>query len=139
MIDFSLHFELTYFLHVTSVCDFYLPDFTSKIICLITFLEFFSFVYMTSKLNILSNYTKHPKRLVLYYILFLFIILKSLYPTGQLAYLKESNFSFVRKKSSHTKLGLQSFYQPLFLQVRPRPKPGLWKPPRVKRTSYLTP
>ena len=32
-----------------------------KIICLNTFPEFLSFVYMTSKLNILSNHAKHLK------------------------------------------------------------------------------
>ena len=51
-----------------SIYLFYLLE----IICLNTFLEFFSFVYVTSKLSILSNYTKHPKRLTLYYMLYFF-------------------------------------------------------------------
>ena len=33
------------------------------------FPEFFSFIYVTSKLNILFNYAEHPKKLALYYML----------------------------------------------------------------------
>ena len=43
------------------------------IIRLITFPEFLNFVHIISKLNILSNYAKYPKKLVSYYILFFFI------------------------------------------------------------------
>ncbi len=41
----------------------------SEIICLNTFSKLLSFVHVTSKLNILSNYAKHPKKLVLCYTL----------------------------------------------------------------------
>ena len=106
---------------MTSVYDFYLPDFISEIICLITFSKFFSFIYVTSKLSISSNHTKHPKKLVLYYTLFFFKILKVSYPTGQPAYLEEDDFSFARKILSHTKKsGFQSSHQLFILQVRPK-------------------
>ena len=96
---------------MTFIHDFHLHDFISKINCLITFLEFFSFVHITSKLNISSNYTEYLKKLVPYYILLLFTILKSLYPISQPICLKKDDFSFAKKKLSHTKkLGLQSFY-----------------------------
>ncbi len=85
LIDFSFYFKLTYFSYMTSAHDFYL----SEIICLNILLEFLSFVYMTSKLNILSNHTKHPKRLAPCYTLSLFTILKSLYPIGQSACLEK--------------------------------------------------
>ncbi len=52
----------------------YLPTSLSEIIRLHTFLEFLGFVYMTSKLYILPNFTKYPKELALYYILPFFII-----------------------------------------------------------------
>ncbi len=76
-----------------STCDFYLLIFTSKIIQLNTFLEFFSCSHVTSKSSILSNHAKHPKGLVLLYALSLFTILKSLYPIGQPACLEKDNFS----------------------------------------------
>ena len=44
---------------------------------------------MTFKPNILSNYAKYFKKLVPYYVLSFFTILKSLYPTGQPAYLEK--------------------------------------------------
>ncbi len=44
---------------------------------------------MTSELNILSNYTKHLKMLVPYYMLPSFTILKSINPIGQPAYLEK--------------------------------------------------
>ena len=46
---------------------------------------------------------KYLKELALYYILFLFIILKSSYLTGQPAYLKEDDFNFTKKKLSYIK------------------------------------
>ena len=86
---------------MTSVYDFHLPNFTYEIIHLITFPKFLSFVYVTSKLNILSNHIKHPKRLTLYYTLSFFTILKFPYLISQLTYL-ENDFS-LRKKLSYTK------------------------------------
>ena len=78
-----------------------------KIIYLITFPKFLSFVYVISKLSISSNYAKHFKNLALCYTLPPFIILKSSNVMGQLVYLKEDDFSFERKKLSHIKnLGL---------------------------------
>ncbi len=64
---------------MTSTYDFHLFLF-SEIICLNTFLEFLNFVYMTFKLSILSNHTKHSKKLAPYFTLPPFTILKSLYP-----------------------------------------------------------
>ena len=88
---------------MTFIYNFYLFNFTSKIVCLIIFPEFLSFIYVISKLSILSNHAEHSKRLIPYYVLPLFIILKSPYPIGQPVYLKEDDFSFARKKSSYIK------------------------------------
>ncbi len=44
-------------------------------------------------LSILSNHAEHPKVLMQLYILPPFTILKSLYPTGQPAYLEKSDFN----------------------------------------------
>ncbi len=55
---------------MTSTYLFYLFE----IIGLNTFLEFLSFIYMISKLNILSNHAKHPKGLVSYYMPPFFIL-----------------------------------------------------------------
>ena len=70
----------------------------SKIIYLNIFPKLLSFVYVTSKLNILFNYTKHLQKLALYYILPLFTILKSLYLICQPTYL-ENNFNLKKKLS----------------------------------------
>ena len=51
--------------------------------------KFFHYSHMTSKLNILSYYAEHSKELVLYYVLPLFIILKSSNKTGQPACLEK--------------------------------------------------
>ena len=56
---------------MTFIYLFYL----SKIIYLNTFLEFLSFIYVTSKLSILFNQTKHSVGLAPYYILLFFIII----------------------------------------------------------------
>ncbi len=88
---------------MTFICDFHLFDFISEIIYLIIFPEFFSFVYMTSKLSDISNHAKHLKGLVPCYILTLFTILKSLYQTDQPAHLEEDDFSFARKRSFRIK------------------------------------
>ena len=82
---------------MTFIYDFYLPNFISEIIYLITFLEFLSFVYINFKLSISSNDTKHSKGLKLYYTLPFFTILKSPYSTGQLTCLKKDKFSFTKK------------------------------------------
>ena len=55
---------------MTSVCDFYLPDFTLV-------------------LSILCNYAEYSKKLMLYYILLLFTILKSLNQMGQPTHLED--------------------------------------------------
>ena len=57
-----------------SAYNFHLPDFTFEIICLITILEFLSFIYMIFKLNILFNHIKYLKKLVPYYVLPSFIL-----------------------------------------------------------------
>ena len=88
---------------MTSPYDFHLPNFIFEIICLIIFPKFLSFVYITSKLSILFNHAKYFIKLASYYILSLFTILKSLYPTDQPACLKEDDFSFARKRLSCTK------------------------------------
>ena len=54
---------------MTFACDFYLPNFTSEIICLITFLEFSNFIYVTSKLSISFNHAEFVKKLASYYML----------------------------------------------------------------------
>ncbi len=59
----------------------------------------------------LSNYAEHLKKLVPYYVLPPFTILKLLYPTSQLAYLEDDFNS--RTKSSHIKTPcLWGPYQP---------------------------
>ena len=58
---------------MTFIYGFHLYDFISKIICLITILEFLSFIYVTSKLSISFNHAKYLKGLLPYYILLLFI------------------------------------------------------------------
>ena len=68
--------------------EFYL-FYLSKINYLNIFSKFFSFVCVTFKLSILSNYVKYLKGLALYYTLSFFTILKSLYPTNQLVYLEK--------------------------------------------------
>ena len=92
-----------------SIYNFYLFDFTFEIIYLITFLKFFNFVYIIFKLNILSNYAKHLKKLAPCYILPLFTILKFLYPIDQLVCLK-NDFSLRKKLSYIKKLDFQGFY-----------------------------
>ena len=77
-----------------------------EIIYLNIFVKFLSFIYVTSKLNILSNYAKHLKELTLCYMLVpFFIILKSLYPINQPACLKEDKFGLKKKLSYTKKLG----------------------------------
>ena len=88
-------------LYMTSIYLFHFFE----IIYLNTFLEFLNFVYMTSKLSILSNHTEYPKKLAPYYILPFFIILKSLYLISQPACLKK--LLYLRKRFSLIKkLGL---------------------------------
>ncbi len=106
MIDFSFYISQTYLfiyfhiwsLHITSTYLLYF----FKIIYLKTFLEFFSFIHVISKLSIWSNYAKHCKEPVQYYTLPVFVILKSLYSTSPLAHLKKDDFSS-RLRSSRTK------------------------------------
>ncbi len=64
---------------MTSACDFHPSDFTSKIIWLNIFPEFFSYSHMIFKLSLLSNYTEYPKRVAPLFVLSPLIILKSLY------------------------------------------------------------
>ena len=65
---------------------------------------------MTSKLSIIFNYTKYPKELIWYYILFFFIILKSLYLIGQLIYLKKDDFSLRKRLFYIKKSSFYNFY-----------------------------
>ena len=83
-----------------------------KIICLNTFLEFLSFVYVTSKLNILSNHIKYPKRLIPYYMLSFFIILQFPYPIDELVYLKKDDFNSKKRLSRMKKSSFQDPYWP---------------------------
>ncbi len=69
LIDSSLYILLAYFLHVTFTCDFYLSDFTTKIICFNTFPKFLIFIYVTFKLEIFSNHAEYSKVLAPYYTL----------------------------------------------------------------------
>ncbi len=73
---------------MTSIYDIYL-FYLFEIICLNIFSKFLSFVHVTSKLSILSNYAEHPKKLLPYYIEFLFLILKSPHLTDQPTYLEK--------------------------------------------------
>ena len=84
---------------MTSKYYFYLLIFPSK------YFDLLVISHITFKLSILSNHAKYPKSLASYYILPLFIILKSLNLTGQPAYLEKDDFG-EKKIVSHEEVGL---------------------------------
>ena len=81
-----------------------------EIIYLNNFSKLLSFVYVNLKLSILSNHTKHFKKLAPYYILSLFTIIKSSYLIGQSTYLEKDDFSLRKKWFPTKKSGLLDLY-----------------------------
>ena len=112
MIDFSFYIPQTYLWTYLYIWLLYLTFIylilPTEIICLNIFSKFLSFVYVTFKLTILSNHAEHSKRLAPYYTLPPFIILKSLYLTGQPARL-ERWLQFKEEIVLHIKAGPLKF------------------------------
>ncbi len=75
----------------------------SKIICFNTFLEFLSFVHVTSKLSILSNHAEHPKRLAPYYTPSPFYNSKISIPNGSASLFGRKWLQFEEEVISHKK------------------------------------
>ena len=76
-----------------------------KAICLNIFPEYLNFIHITFKQSISSNHIKHFKRLMLCYVLLLFIILKSSYLMGQPPCLK-NDFSSKKRLFCMKRLNL---------------------------------